>query len=92
MSKKLLIILPDTRAPVLSFPWIKAAFPIGLWTSRRRHGLDQPASLSESGEAEEKIEELCKRSFIKDPQLSIFVEEQICQRITMVGHFIKPGT
>jgi polysaccharide biosynthesis/export protein len=43
-------------------------------------------------EAEEKIEDLYKRSFIKDPHVSIFVEEQISQRITLVGQFKKPGT
>jgi polysaccharide biosynthesis/export protein len=43
-------------------------------------------------EAEEKIEELYKRRFIKDPHVSIFVEEQISQRITLVGQFKKPGT
>jgi polysaccharide export outer membrane protein len=43
-------------------------------------------------EAEEKIEELYKSRFIKDPHVSIFVEEQISQRITLVGQFKKPGT
>jgi polysaccharide export outer membrane protein len=43
-------------------------------------------------EAEEKIEELYKTRFIKDPHVSIFVEEQISQRITLVGQFKKPGT
>jgi polysaccharide export outer membrane protein len=43
-------------------------------------------------EAEEKIEEMYKRSFIKDPHVSIFVEEQISQRITLVGQFKNPGT
>ena len=33
-----------------------------------------------------------KRSFIKDPHVSIFVEEQISQRITLVGQFKNPGT
>lgn len=43
-------------------------------------------------EAEENIEEMYKKSFIKDPHVSIFVEEQISQRITLVGQFKKPGT
>ncbi|MGB5620454.1 MAG: polysaccharide biosynthesis/export family protein [Desulfobacterales bacterium] len=43
-------------------------------------------------EAEEKIEEMYKRSFIKDPHVSIFIEEQISQRITLVGQFKNPGT
>ena len=43
-------------------------------------------------EAEEKIEEMYKRRFIKDPHVSIFVEEQISQRITLVGQFKNPGT
>jgi polysaccharide export outer membrane protein len=43
-------------------------------------------------EAEEKIEEIYKRRFIKDPHVSIFIEEQISQRITLVGQFKNPGT
>ena len=43
-------------------------------------------------EAEEKIEEMYERRFIKDPHVSIFVEEQISQRITLVGEFKKPGS
>jgi polysaccharide biosynthesis/export protein len=43
-------------------------------------------------EVEEKIEDLYKSRFIKDPHVSIFVEEQISQRITLVGQFKKPGT
>jgi polysaccharide export outer membrane protein len=43
-------------------------------------------------EAEEKIEEMYERRFIKDPHVSIFVEEQISQRITLVGQFKNPGT
>jgi polysaccharide export outer membrane protein len=43
-------------------------------------------------EAEEKIEEMYKRRFIKDPHVSIFVEEQISQRITLVGEFKNPGS
>jgi polysaccharide export outer membrane protein len=43
-------------------------------------------------ETEEKIEEMYETRFIKDPHVSIFVEEQISQRITLVGQFKKPGT
>jgi len=43
-------------------------------------------------EAEEKIEDMYKKRFIKDPHVSIFVEEQISQRITLVGQFKNPGT
>jgi polysaccharide export outer membrane protein len=43
-------------------------------------------------EAEEKIEEMYERRFIKDPHVSIFVEEQISQRITLVGEFKNPGS
>jgi polysaccharide biosynthesis/export protein len=43
-------------------------------------------------EAEEKIEDMYKSRFIKDPHVSIFVEEQISQRITLVGQFKNPGT
>lgn len=43
-------------------------------------------------EAEEKIEEMFKSRFIKDPHVSIFIEEQISQRITLVGQFKNPGT
>jgi polysaccharide export outer membrane protein len=43
-------------------------------------------------EAEEKIEDMYKSRFIKDPHVSVFVEEQISQRITLVGQFKNPGT
>jgi polysaccharide export outer membrane protein len=43
-------------------------------------------------EAEETIEDMYKRRFIKDPHVGIFVEEQISQRITLVGQFKNPGT
>jgi polysaccharide export outer membrane protein len=43
-------------------------------------------------EAEENIEDMYKSRFIKDPHVSIFVEEQISQRITLVGQFKNPGT
>ena len=43
-------------------------------------------------EAEEKIEGMYKEGFIKDPHVSIFVEEQISQRLTLVGQFRNPGT
>ena len=43
-------------------------------------------------EAEEKIEAIYKKRFIKNPHVSIFVEEHISQRITLVGQFKNPGT
>ena len=43
-------------------------------------------------EAEEKIEDMYKSRFIKDPHVSVFIEEQISQRITLVGQFKNPGT
>ena len=42
--------------------------------------------------AEEKIETMYKERYIKDPHVSIFVEEHISQRITLVGQFKNPGT
>ncbi len=43
-------------------------------------------------EAEEKIETMYKERYIKNPHVSIFVEEHISQRITLVGQFNNPGT
>jgi polysaccharide export outer membrane protein len=43
-------------------------------------------------EAEEKIEAMYRERFIKNPHVSIFVEEHISQRITLVGQFKNPGT
>ena len=43
-------------------------------------------------EAEEKIEEMYQKRFIKDPHVSIFIEEHFSQRITLVGEFKNPGT
>jgi polysaccharide export outer membrane protein len=43
-------------------------------------------------EAEEKIEALYRQRYIKNPHVSIFVEEHISQRITLVGQFKTPGT
>jgi len=42
-------------------------------------------------EAETKIEALYRQKYIKDPHVSIFVEEHISQRITLVGQLKKPG-
>jgi polysaccharide biosynthesis/export protein len=42
--------------------------------------------------AEEKIEALYQKNYIKNPHVSIFVEEHISQRITLVGQFKNPGT
>ena len=43
-------------------------------------------------EAEEKIEALYKKRYIKNPHVSIFIEEQLSQRVTLVGEFKNPGT
>jgi len=43
-------------------------------------------------EAETKIEALYRQKYIKDPHISIFVEEHVSQRITLVGQLKKPGT
>ncbi|MCB2148583.1 MAG: polysaccharide export protein [Deltaproteobacteria bacterium] len=43
-------------------------------------------------EAEEKIEQMYQKRFIRNPHVSIFVEEHISQRITLVGQFKNPGT
>jgi polysaccharide export outer membrane protein len=42
--------------------------------------------------AEKKIERLYQQRFIKNPHVSVFVEEHVSQRITLVGQFRKPGT
>ena len=42
--------------------------------------------------AEEKIEAIYQQRYIKNPHVSIFVEEHISQRITLVGQFKNPGT
>lgn len=43
-------------------------------------------------EAEQKIEDKYRERYIKDPHVSIFVEEHFSQRITLVGQFKNPGT
>jgi polysaccharide biosynthesis/export protein len=43
-------------------------------------------------EAEIKIEELYRAKYIKDPHISIFVEEHFSQRVTVVGQVKEPGT
>lgn len=43
-------------------------------------------------QAEEKIEALYRASYIKNPHVTIFVDEHISQRITLVGQFKVPGT
>lgn len=43
-------------------------------------------------EAEVYIENLYKVNYIKNPHVSIFVEEHFSQRITLIGQFVKPGT
>ena len=43
-------------------------------------------------EAEVHIENLYKQKYIKDPHVSVFVEEHFSQRITLIGQFKTPGT
>ena len=43
-------------------------------------------------EAEMKIEGLYRKKYIKDPHVSVFVEEHVSQRVTLVGQFERPGT
>jgi polysaccharide export outer membrane protein len=43
-------------------------------------------------EAEEAIENLYRTHYIKDPHISIFVEEHFSRRITLMGQFRNPGT
>jgi len=43
-------------------------------------------------EAEEKIENLYRARYIKDPHVNIFVEEHYSRRITLMGQFRNPGT
>ena len=43
-------------------------------------------------EAEEMIEKLYRARYIKDPHVSIFVEEHFSRRITLMGQFRNPGT
>ena len=43
-------------------------------------------------EAEIHIEERYREKYIKDPHVSIFVEEHHSQRVTLIGQFKKPGT
>lgn len=43
-------------------------------------------------EAEVHIETLYKERYIKDPHVSVFVEEHFSQRVTLIGQFKNPGT
>ncbi len=43
-------------------------------------------------EAEETIENLYRARYIKDPHVSIFVEEHFSGRVTLMGQFRNPGT
>jgi polysaccharide export outer membrane protein len=43
-------------------------------------------------EAEVHIEGLYREKYIKDPHVSIFVEEHFSQRVTLIGQFKNPGT
>jgi polysaccharide biosynthesis/export protein len=43
-------------------------------------------------EAEQKIEELYRERYIKDPHVGIFIEEHFSRRVTLMGQFKNPGT
>ncbi|MGD8548883.1 MAG: polysaccharide biosynthesis/export family protein [Desulfobacterales bacterium] len=43
-------------------------------------------------ETEIKIENLFRSKYIKDPHVSVFVQEHFSQRVTLVGQFKNPGT
>jgi len=43
-------------------------------------------------EAEIEIEDLFRTKYIKNPHVSVFVQEHLSQRVTLVGQFEKPGT
>ncbi len=43
-------------------------------------------------EAEQKIEELYRERYIKNPHVGIFIEEHFSRRVTLMGQFQKPGT
>jgi polysaccharide export outer membrane protein len=43
-------------------------------------------------DAEVHIENLYSENFIKNPHVSVFVEEHLSQRITLIGQFKQPGT
>jgi polysaccharide export outer membrane protein len=43
-------------------------------------------------EAEMKIEDTYRAKYIKNPHVSVFVEEHLSQRVTLVGQFKQPGT
>ncbi|XCN72380.1 MAG: polysaccharide biosynthesis/export family protein [Candidatus Electrothrix aestuarii] len=44
-----------------------------------------------AAEAEEKIEQLLKEKYLRDPHVSVFVKEKISDQITLVGAFTTPG-
>lgn len=54
-------------------------------------GLVQVEDLT-AREAEVKIEEKYREKFIKDPHVTVFVEEHFSQRISLVGEVKNPGT
>ena len=43
-------------------------------------------------EAEIEIEDLFRKKYIKNPHVSVFVQEHFSQRVTLVGQFKNPGT
>jgi polysaccharide export outer membrane protein len=43
-------------------------------------------------EAEQKIEDLYRERYIKNPHVGIFIEEHFSRRVTLMGQFKQPGT
>jgi polysaccharide export outer membrane protein len=43
-------------------------------------------------EAEQKIEDLYRQRYIKNPHVGIFIEEHFSRRVTLMGQFKNPGT
>ena len=43
-------------------------------------------------EAEQEIEELYRKRYIKDPHVAVFIEEHFSRRVTLMGQFKTPGT
>ncbi len=51
----------------------------------------QVANLT-AAEAEQKIEDLYKRSYLHDPHVTVYIKEHMSKQITLVGALQKPGT
>ena len=45
-----------------------------------------------AAEAEQKIEDLYRRSYLHDPHVTVYIKEHMSKQITLVGALEKPGT